>query len=146
MPPFPAAAGGGPGQASCILLEVRLSAKHPHVSHQFTVPDVTNVCFLPPPPFFKPSVATSLVNTLALVPSHFDVASFDQEVDLPLQAVHSQHAPLCKYMKPGLADKIEEFSQSTSAWSFITIVIFLICNGFKVSNILYLSSNIDIYL
>ena len=93
MPPFPAAAGGGPGQASCILLEVRLSAKHPHVSHQCTVPDVTSVCFLPPPPFFKPSAATSLVNTLALAPSHFAVASFIYEVDLPLQAVHSQQCP-----------------------------------------------------
>ena len=90
MPPFPAAAGGGPGHASCILLEVRLSAKQSHVSHQWTVPDVTNACVLPPSSFLRPSTAATLVNALALEPSNLEVASFNQEVDLPLQVVHNQ--------------------------------------------------------
>ena len=90
MPPLPAAAGGGPGHASIIRLDVRLSAKQPHVSHQRTVPDVTRLCFLPPPSVPRPTSAASEVRALVLVTSHLEVASLIQEVDLPLHEVHSQ--------------------------------------------------------
>lgn len=90
MPPLPAAAGGGPGQTSFIRLDVRLSAKLPHVSHQWTAPDVTKLCFLPPSTVLPPLSAARIVNGFAPAPSHLVVANLTQEVDLVLQAVHSQ--------------------------------------------------------
>ena len=90
MPPLPAAAGGGPGQTSFIRLDVRLSAKLPHVSHQWTVPDVTKLCFLPPPIVLPPLSAARVVNGFVPVPLHLEVANLIQDVDLVLHAVQSQ--------------------------------------------------------
>ena len=93
MPPFPAAAGGGPEQLSTIRLEVRLSAKHPQISHQTTVPDVMSKCPLPLPAL--PPIASDAMrfSALLLVLSHFEVASLAQAEDLPLHMVQSQLCP-----------------------------------------------------
>ena len=93
MPPFPAAAGGGPGRLSIIRCDVRLSAKHPHVSHQVTVPEVIRRCFLPVPTLFTIASAAMRLTALHLVMSHFDVASLAQDVDLVLQVEQSQLFP-----------------------------------------------------
>ena len=93
MPPFPAAAGGGPGQQSIIRCEVRLSAKHPHVSHQVTVPEVIRRCLLPVPTLSTMASAAMRLTALLFVLSHFDVASFAQDVDLVLQVEQSQLFP-----------------------------------------------------
>ena len=90
MPPLPAAAGGGPGHIFVIRLDVRLSAKLPHVSHHWTVPDVTRLCFLPLPMVLPPLSAARLVNGFVHVPLHLEEASLIQDVDLVLHAVQSQ--------------------------------------------------------
>ena len=90
MPPLPAAAGGGPGQTSFIRLDVRLSVKLPHVSHQWTTPDVTKLCGLPPPKVLPPLSAARVVNGFVPVPSHLEVANLIQDVDLVLQAMQSK--------------------------------------------------------
>ena len=93
MPPFPAAAGGGPGQLSTIRLDVRLSAKHPQVSHHTTVPAVMSKCFLPTPSLPPMASDAMRLTALLLELSHFDVASLAQAEDLHLYLVQSQLCP-----------------------------------------------------
>ena len=91
MPPFPADAGGGPGQAFTKRCEARDSEYAPHVSHHRTVPVTINTCVLPTvvgPPRF-----TVEFGGLAPLPLHLEVASFALEVDLALHLVHNQHRP-----------------------------------------------------
>ena len=101
MPPLPAAAGGGPGQALVIRFDVRLSAYVPHVSHHCNVPDSIRLCLLPP---LHPASETEACRAGVFAnppttgfgppPGHFLVANFTREADLALHLVHSQQRPV----------------------------------------------------